>query len=125
MVLETLAQLTGETRWRNAADRQMRFMAGQAADYPAGHCFYMLAMHKAINPSRELIACGNKVPTELKNLRDGNLNILYKSADNADRLAKCAPFTENYPVHEQCTSWYLCEDGACRRAVTSFEELAL
>ena len=123
MVLETLAQLTDETRWRNAADRQMRFMAGQAADYPAGHCFYMLAMHKAINPSRELIACGNKVPTELKNLRDGNLNILYKSADNADRLAKCAPFTENYPVPEQCTSWYLCEDGACRRAVTSFAEL--
>ena len=31
MVLETLAQLTGEVKWRRSADRQMRFAAGQAA----------------------------------------------------------------------------------------------
>ncbi len=123
MVLESLAQLTAEGCWRDAADRQMRFIAGQAADYPAGHCFAMLAISKAINPSRELIVCGDKVPQELETLRADNMNILFKSATNAERLAGCAPFTESYPVPEQCTSWYLCDGGACSRAVSSFEEL--
>ena len=49
MVLETLAQLTGEAKWRAAADRQMRFLAGQAEEYPAGHCFALLAMDKALH----------------------------------------------------------------------------
>ena len=49
MVLETLAQLTGEEKWRAAADRQLRFLAGQAEEYPAGHCFALLAMDKALH----------------------------------------------------------------------------
>ena len=36
MVLEVLAQLTGEQCWRDAADRQHRFLSGQAGQYPAG-----------------------------------------------------------------------------------------
>lgn len=123
MVLESLAQLTGEPRWRKAADRQMRFMAGQAEGYPAGHTFALLAMDKALSPSRELIVCGEKIPQELMKLRGDNLNILYKSSINAERLKKCAPFTADYPVPKDGASWYLCENGACSRAVTSFSEL--
>lgn len=54
MVLETLAQLTGEAKWRVAADRQLRFLAGQAEEYPAGHCFALLAMDKALHKSDAL-----------------------------------------------------------------------
>lgn len=113
MVLEALAQLTGETVWREAADRQMRFMAGQAEEYPAGHCFALLAMDKALHPGRDLIVCGKELPDELKNPHERDLNILFKSPDNAQRLAKCAPFTETYPVPEDGVSEYLCENGAC------------
>ncbi len=123
MVLETLAQLTGEIKWRRAADRQLRFMAGQAEEYPAGFCFAMLAISKALSPSRELIVCGAELPAELKKINTDDFNVLYKSNENAERLARCAPFTEEYPVSARGTSWYLCENGACRRAVTSFEEL--
>lgn len=125
MGLEMLAQLTGEQKWRKAADRQMRFMAGQAEDYPAGHTFALLAMHKALNPERELIVCSEALPTELKNLSSDNFSILYKSTENAARLAKCAPFTADYPVPSQNASWYLCENGVCHRAVTSISELKL
>ena len=51
MLLETLAQLTGEEKWRAATDRQLRFLAGQAEEYPAGHCFALLAMDKALHKS--------------------------------------------------------------------------
>ena len=122
-VLETLAQLTGEPRFRKAADRQMRYIAGQAEGYPAGHTFALLAMDKALSPSRELIVCGEKIPQELKKLRGDDFNILFKSSANAERLKKCAPFTADYPVPQTGASWYLCENGTCRRAVTSFSEL--
>ena len=125
MLLESLAQLTGDGRWREAADRQMRFMAGQAKRYPSGYCFAMLAMLKWLRPSRELIVCGNRIPPELMTLHPDDLNILYKSAANEDLLAKCAPFTADYPVPSQGTTWYLCENGVCRTPASRFEELKL
>lgn len=123
MVLETLAQLTGEEKWRKAADRQMRFVAGYASAYPAGNSFAMLAMDKAMSKSRELVACGESIPVELKKIHANDMNIIYKSTENSERLSKCAPFTADYPVPAQGTSWYLCENGICKRAVTSFTEL--
>lgn len=125
MVLETLARLTGEQKWRKAADRQMRFMAGRAEDYPAGHTFALLAMVKALSPGRELVVCSERLPKELKNINAEDLTILYKSADNAQRLASCAPFTADYPVPKENASWYLCENGVCHNAVTSFSELKI
>ena len=125
MVLESLAQLTGEAKWREAADRQLRFMAGQAEKYPAGFCFYLLALGKALRLSRELVVCGEELPQEISTLPTDSLNILYKSTANAESLAQCAPFTESYPVPEKGTSFYLCEGGVCHNAVTSFEELKL
>ena len=101
----------------------MRFLAGQAKQYPAGYCFALLALDKALRPSRELIVCGQRVPRELIVLREKNLNILFKSSANAERLAKCAPFTANYPVPEDKTSGYLCENGACRKSDADFKEL--
>ena len=123
MVLESLAQLTGEMSWREAADRQLRFIAGQAQDYPAGSCYAMLSMVKAFRLSRELVVCGREIPREIKDINADDLNILFKSDENAERLAKCAPFTADYPVPPQCTSYYLCESGSCHRAVTDFKEL--
>ncbi|MBQ0037341.1 MAG: thioredoxin domain-containing protein [Clostridiales bacterium] len=123
MVLETLAQLTGETVWREAADRQMRFMAGQAEAYPAGHCFALLAMDQALRPSRELIVCGTEVPAAITTRHGSDLNILFKSPENAVRLARCAPFTESYPVPEDGSVGYLCENGTCRRSNADLDEL--
>ena len=123
MVLETLARLTGEVKWRRAADRQMRFVAGQAERYPAGYCFALLAVDKALRPGRELVVCAQKVPDELLALRGDDLNILFKSAGNADRLARCAPFTEAYPVPAQGVSAYLCENGACRKSGADLQDL--
>lgn len=125
MLLEHLAQLTGDGKWREAADRQMRFMAGQAKSCPSGYCFAMLAMRKWLDPSCELIVCGSEIPPELKTIRQSGLNILYKSAANAPLLAKCAPFTADYPIPACGTVWYLCENGVCRKPASCFEELEI
>lgn len=117
MVLEELAALTGDTQFREAADRQHQFMAGQVKEYPTAHCFALMAMAKPLYPHKELICCGTKPPAELyKYLREHpshDLSILFKSAENSSDLSAAAPFTEYYPVSSHAV-WYLCENGVCQ-----------
>ncbi len=127
-VLEELASLTGDTSFREAADRQHRFMAGQIREYPAAHCFSLTAMSKALCPRKELICTGLEVPKELYTyLREhpaNNLSILFKSAENEKTLSETAPFTTDYPASEN-TVWYLCENGSCHAPQTDFSKLNL
>ncbi len=128
LALEKLASLTGDTSFRQAADRQHRFMAGQAAEYPAAHCFALMAMAKSLDPHKELIGTGSGIPKELLSyLREHpaqDLSILFKSAENERELAEIAPFTASYPAAEN-TVWYLCENGTCRAPQTDFNRLNL
>lgn len=129
MVLEQLAWLTGESEWREAADRQHRFIAGRIGEYPPGHSFALLAMADSLYPHRELICTGSYLPTELSTyLKDrpaDGLTILFKSPETEKTLSEVAPFTAAYPLPEQGTLWYLCENGACKAPAADFESLNL
>lgn len=128
MALERLASLTGETFFRDAADRQHRFMAGQVKDSPASHCFSLCAMAQALYPHKELVITGRCIPEEitayLRKHPAHELSILFKSEENAQELSELAPFSASYPVSSD-TVWYLCENGACRAPVKEFEALGL
>ncbi len=127
-VLEELAPLTGEMSFREAADRQHRFMAGQIREYPAAHCFSLTAMSKALYPHKELICTGSTAPKEIYTyLREhpaNNLSVLFKSEGNAKDLSEISPFTADYPVSEKAV-WYLCENGSCHAPQTDFRKLNL
>ncbi len=129
MVFEMLASLTGETVWRTRADSQHRFMAGKMEDYPSGYCFALLAMMKLLYPNKELICTGSTVPGEIiQYLRlhtADELNVLFKSKENAELISKIAPFTEAYSVPDSGTMWYLCENSVCKSPVSTFSELNL
>ncbi len=130
MVLEELAQLTGMRKFREAADRQHRYIAGQAKETPMGHAFGLLAMAKMLYPHRELLCVGETVPTEvmkfLKKHAPDSWNLLFISAENRTLLAKCAPFTADYPLPDTGTTmWYLCENGACKTPTDKFSDLEL
>ena len=124
MVFEELAALTGETKWRKSSDRQLGFIAGRIGRYPASGSYALLAMAKRLMPGRELVCASESVPPELRGyLKDNDaygLSVLYKSSENAELLAVCAPFTKAYPVPETGASWYLCENGVCHVPQTEF-----
>ena len=128
-VFEELAGLTGDIFWRQQADRQYAFLAEQAEAFPAGHCFTMFSLLQALSANRELVCAGNSIPSELTPyLRinfAGNLSTLFKSKENAELLAECAPFTKEYPVPENGTLWYLCENGSCNAPTNDFNRLNL
>ena len=128
MVLERLAGLTGESLFRDAADRQLAFLAGQIKEYPAGHCYALLALSETLYPHRELLCTGERIPDEIVDyIRTNpchNQSILYKSAENERKLADLAPFTKDYPVSDHPV-FYLCENGACLAPETDFSRLDL
>ena len=127
LVLSRLARLTGEGRWREAADLQLRWLTGAAGDYPAGHSFAMLAFLEELWPSAELVAAAQETPEELQTfLRETphpGLTALVKTPENAGALAAAAPFTKDYPIPERGARYYLCRDGACTQPVDRISEL--
>ena len=129
MVLEVLGELTGEVKWREESDRQHRFLAGAMESYPAGHAFSLLSLGRALYPQKELICAGEAVPPELREYLKTHpaehLAVLFKSEENAEALAACAPFTKDYPVPKEGTMWYLCTNGACKAPVREFDKLEL
>ena len=130
MVLQTLATLTGERSWQAAADRQLRFLAGEIGEYPAASCFGVLAMRDVLYPRRELVcAASDGLPGELaeylKEHPADDLHVLLKTKENAETLAECTPFTKDYPIPEQGPMYYLCENGACKAPVPDFSQLDL
>ena len=126
LVLSRLARLTGEVRWREAADLQLRWLAGAAGSYPAGHSFAMLAFWEELWPTAELVVTAREMPRELwAVLREAHpgLTVLVKTPEGAKTLAAAAPFTENYPVQERGAQYYLCRGKACARPVDTISEL--
>jgi hypothetical protein len=127
LVLSRLVRLTGEGRWREAADLQLRWLAGAAEDYPAGHSFAMLAFLEELWPSAELVAAAQEVPEELRAFQReksrSELAVLVKTPKNVGALAAAAPFTKDYPIPERGARYYLCRGGACARPVGRISEL--
>ena len=129
MVLQQLSELTAEKRWMEAAEAQNMFIAGRAERFGSGISYGLLAMMRALYPHRELICCGESDGGSLEDYlsrRPANaLSILWKTAENAERLEKFAPFTQPYQMPEQGTLWYLCTNGACALPENSFDALHL
>ena len=129
LVLFRLSRLTGEMRWREAADLQLSWLAGAAEGYPAGHSFAMLACLEELWPTAELVITAQKPPEELRGfLREAprlGLTVLVKTQENAGTLAALAPFTKDYPIPAQGAQYYLCQGGDCAQPVDSIPELKI
>ena len=129
LVLSRLARLTGETRWRTAADLQLAYLAGAVQEYPAGYGFAMLAFLEELWPSAELVCASQTAPDELTAfLRDASrpeLTVLLKTPETAHALETLAPFTSVYPIPEETAQYYLCQNGACAQPVASIAQVKL
>lgn len=125
-----LAALTGMQFWREAAKKQLEFYAGIMKRQPTACTFALLAVMNETYASCEVICVSRSesesdVPRgELGGIFAPQAAIILKTPENAERLAKIAPFTKSYPIpQDHPFVFYICRNGACGSPVHSLEEV--
>jgi len=140
-VLERLAHLTANSRYIEYADKQLRFLAGQVKDYPAGHSFALIAFLGALYPLKEIVCVAHKGASAKANNRDAderenfieltsymadhfepNTVTILKTADNIESLNEVVDYVVDYHTINDKTTYYVCENHNC---MTPSNELCL
>ncbi|WP_125142380.1 thioredoxin domain-containing protein [Clostridium transplantifaecale] len=133
-VLQQLAQITGETNWQEALNKQLRFLAGAMEEYPSGNSFALLTMMNVLYPARELICTlSNRLDSENKEKLSAQLvcltetspglSVVVKTEENERELKRLAPYTGDYPLPEDGARFYLCAGSKCMPPVSELSEL--
>lgn len=122
LVLSRLGRLTGEERFREAEDRQLRYLAGAIERYPGACCVTLLAMLEYLEETEELVVCAEALPEALTDYLRAearpNLTVLLKTPETAVALKALAPFTADYPIPKTGALYYRCRRGVCEQPTT-------
>ena len=120
VLFDRLRRMTGQERWRVAAEKQAAFLCGAAGDYPVGSAFGLLGVMGQLYPTRELVCAAETEPALLRQAAarfDPALTLLLKKPGD-ERLASFAPFTADCEEKDGKPAFYVCENGACRLPFT-------
>lgn len=140
-VLQRIAHITTNSKYREYADKQLRFLAGQVKNHPASYCFAQLAFLGALYPSKEIICVvSNKddnittAKTIKRNPRENpefeelkkymashynpNMTVIVKTKQNEEELQKIVKYIKDYHAIDDKTTYYICEDHHCHAPTT-------
>lgn len=126
-----LARLTGDAKYESLAGRQLSAFAKTVQNYPSAHAFYLVAVELATMPARELVVVGRDTdPTFTKAMKDlahgfhPFLTTLFVSdTPEGRKLLDLVPFAKDYPIRNDKTTFYLCENFACQAPTNELEDV--
>lgn len=102
--LVRISQLTNNSEWEQFSERQLEFLSGQSADYPAGHSMFLLALLLHENPPPKITVV---LPSEAERAGLKNKLPLY-----ADVTVLSSPNAE-YKLLNNQTTYYVCRGRTC------------
>ena len=110
--LVRLFYLTGEDKFSEIAEKQLKFLANEARDYPSGHAMFLSALLEYDNvPDKVMIVVKEK--EELEHLKsriplDVVVNVLEEP-------------TKDYPLLNDRTTFYVCRGHSCLPSVNELK----
>jgi uncharacterized protein YyaL (SSP411 family) len=117
--LTRLAHLTANPKMMEYSGKQLRFLAGQVKDYPAGHSFSLIAFLGELYPSKEIVCIADE-KEEYQDLKDylaehfePNTVVLMKSEENSEEVLRTASYVVDYQKINDKTTYYVCENHSC------------
>ena len=127
IVLLRLAALTGEARYREAAEGALEPIGGVAAQHPTGFANWLTAFALASSPIDEIAIVGDPTAEDTRALlavvRDG-FRPHRAVAVAADPEASAVPLLRDRVAIDGAATAYLCRGFACRQPTTDPAVLA-
>ncbi len=129
--LVRLARLTGDARYESLASTQLSSFARAVKEYPSAHAFYLVALQLATMPPRELVVAGKaQEPAFVKAFDTVSrgfypflTSLFVSDGEQGRKLGDLVPFVKEYPVRNGQTTFYSCENFACRQPTNRLEEV--
>ncbi len=125
-----LSRLTGDPRWQNRVQAQIRAFAGTVKSQPQAFTYFLCALDFALGPGQEIIIAGEPQAIDTQQLLSAlNLNFtpnkvtIVKSDTNAERLAKFAGYTDGLQVTEGQATAHVCRNGSCTDSTTDTQTM--
>lgn len=77
---------TNNSEWEQLAERQLEFLSGQSADYPAGHSMFLLTLllHENLPPKITVVLPSEAESGELRNRLPLYADVTVLSSPNAE-----------------------------------------
>jgi uncharacterized protein YyaL (SSP411 family) len=120
-VLLRLAALTGESRYRDAAEATLRLVTRVASQHPTAFAQWLTAMHLALSPPDEIAVIGDAEAEDTRALLDvafAGYRPGQVVAAAADGAASEVPLLHGRPRIDGRATAYVCRRFACQRPVT-------
>lgn len=127
--LVRLAALTGEEKWRAAAERQLSAYGPWFEKRPEAVTFALSALMGIVFPTQELVcALADEADKADLALKLGafflpQTSILAKAAPDEAALASLTPYAAAYPLPEKGVAYYLCQNHSCEAPTGDFEAI--
>lgn len=126
-VLLRLAAFTGESRYRDAAERALAPIVGIAAQHPTGFAQWLTAYALASDPIDEIAIIGDPAEDDTRALLDvarSGFRPNQVVAVSPDPGASVVPLLHDRERLDGAATAYLCRGFACQRPTTDPAELA-
>ncbi len=108
-----LASLTQNEELKEIVEKQMKFMAGHAEQYPGGFCFYLLSVIIHMYPLKKIVCVlSDKSDIEL---------IKAENNDNVNVIIFDRP-TDEYKLQNAKTTYYVCDNHTCYPPTNNIRE---
>jgi len=112
--LVQLYVLTGEEKYKDLAEKQLGFMSGEAAEYPAGYTMFLTALSDYCDPA-------DKVVVVLKGNETDSVGVEYDTLPCKLPLSTAIRVLEKptgeYPLRNGKTTYYVCRGRSCQPPV--------
>ena len=101
--LVKLWNITGSVEYKDSAEKQLDFMAGAAADYPIGYSMFLTALVEMTDPHMKVtvISAGQEDKRKIAHMFPAEADIVI------------LPNSEQYPLKEGKTTYYICAGHKC------------
>ncbi len=117
-----LSRITGTAQLEELADKQLRFISNNVADYPVSCSFALLSVIFELYPSKEIVCLVKddegfeKIKNILrKNIKISNTGIVVKYFElkKSTKSGVLPDFIRNYELVENKDTFYICENKNC------------